>query len=126
MRPQPWMPGSANVPDPTRLYRVRDGVYAADFLIAAVAEFDLFSWLAVHGRVRARDLRSALGLTERPTDVLLTYCAALRLIDRDIDDDHVQLTELAHRHLVAGSPFDLRAYYASLAERPAVQELARV
>ncbi|MGH4027160.1 MAG: methyltransferase [Pseudonocardiaceae bacterium] len=115
------------VPDPTTLYRVRDGVYAADLLIAAVAEFDLFSWLAAHGRVRAMDLRSALGLTERPTDVLLTYCAALRLIDRDVDDDdQVQLADLARRHLVAGSPFDLRAYYASLAERPAVRELAMV
>ena len=114
-------------PRPDRLYRVRDGVYAADLLIAAVAEFDLFSWLAAHGRVRATDLRSALGLTERPTDVLLTYCAALQLIDRDVDDDdQVQLTDLARRHLVAGSPFDLCAYYASLAERPAVQELAMV
>ncbi len=31
------------VPDPTTLYRLRDGVYAPDLLIAAVAKFDLFS-----------------------------------------------------------------------------------
>src|SRR5690606_32476775 len=37
------------VPDPTVLYRVRDGVYAGDLLIAAVAELDLFTWLAANG-----------------------------------------------------------------------------
>jgi 3-hydroxy-5-methyl-1-naphthoate 3-O-methyltransferase len=116
-----------DVPDPTVLYRVRDGVYAADLLIAAVAELDLFTWLATQGPVRAADLCAGLGLAERPADVLLTYCAALGLVDRDLDaDDRVELTELGRRHLVAGSPFDLRAYYGSLAERPAVPELTKV
>jgi predicted O-methyltransferase YrrM len=115
------------VPDPTVLYRVRDSVYAADLLIAAVARFDLFSWLAEHGPVPADGMRAGLGLAERPTDVLLTYCAALGLVDRDIDaGDRIALTELGRRHLVAGSPFDLRPYYGSLAERPAVGELAEV
>jgi len=115
------------VPDPTPLYRVRDGVYAADLLIAAVAELDLFSWMAARGPLRAADLRAGLGLAERPADVLLTYCAALGLLDRDVaDGDRLTLTDLARHHLVAGSPFDLRAYYASLAARPAVRELARI
>jgi 3-hydroxy-5-methyl-1-naphthoate 3-O-methyltransferase len=118
---------TVHVPDPTVLYRVRDGVYAGDLLIAAVAELDLFTWLASHGPVRAADLCAGLGLAERPADVLLTYCAALGLVDRDLDaGDRVELTELGRRHLVAGSPFDLRAYYGSLAERPAVRELAQV
>jgi O-methyltransferase len=116
-----------DIPDPTVLYRVRDGVYAADLLIAAVAEFDLFTWLASHGPAPAADLRAGLGLAERPADVLLTYCAALGLVDRDLDAaDRVELTALGRQHLVAGSPFDLRAYYGSLAERPAVRELAQV
>src|SRR5918999_1109011 len=116
-----------DVPDPTPLYRVRDGVYAADLLIAAVAELDLFTWLATNGPVRAADLCAGLALAERPADVLLTYCAALGPVDRDLDaDDRVELTELGRRHLVAGSPFDLRAYYGSLAERPAVHELTKV
>lgn len=116
-----------DIPDPTVLYRVRDGAYAADLLIAAVAELDLFTWLAAHGPVPAADLCAELGLAERPADVLLTYCAALGLVDRDLDaGDRVRLTELGRRHLVAGSPFDLRPYYGSLAERPAVPELTQV
>jgi SAM-dependent methyltransferase len=115
------------VPDPTVLYRVRDGTYAPDLLVAAVAELDLFSWLATHGPVRADELQTALGLAERPTDVLLTYCAALGLVDRDVaDGDRVAVTDLGRHHLSSGSPYDLRAYYASLAERPAVRELVEV
>ena len=113
--------------DPTPLYRIRDGAYAADLLIAAVAELDLFSWLTAHGPVPAARLRGALGLAERPADVLLTYCAALGLVDRDVDaEDVVTVTDLARQHLTAGSPHDLRAYYRSLAERPAVRELVDV
>ncbi|MFC5992632.1 methyltransferase [Pseudonocardia hispaniensis] len=118
---------AADVPDPTVLYRIRDGVFAADLLIAAVAEFDLFSWLAVNGPLPSADLRADLGLAERPADVLLTYCAALGLIDRDIEaGDVVGLTGLGRRHLAAGSPFDLRSYFGSLAERPAARELVDV
>ena len=90
------MPVRGDIPDPTELYRIRDGIYAADLLIAAVAEFDLFSWLAAAGPVRSAQLRSALGIAERPADVLLTYCAALGLVERDLaDGDRIALTELA-------------------------------
>jgi len=115
------------VPDPSALYRVRDSAYAPDLLIAAVAELDLFSWLADHGPIMVDDLRSGLGLADRPTDVLLTYCAALGLVDRDVEaGDRIDLTELSRHHLVDGSPFDLRAYYRSLAERPGVGEVLEV
>jgi hypothetical protein len=113
--------------DPTVLYRVRDGAYAADLLIAAVAVFDLFSWLADRSPVSAWQLREGMGWAERPTDVLLTYCAALGLLGRDLQaDDRVDLTDLGRQHLTSGSPFDLRAYYGSLVERPAVREFATV
>lgn len=116
-----------DAPDPTGLYRIRDGAYAADLLIAAVAEFDLFTWLAEHGPAPVADARAALGLADRPADVLFTLCAAHGLVDRDLDaGDVVAVTELGRSHLAAGSPLDLRAYYRSLAERPAVAELAHV
>jgi hypothetical protein len=116
-----------DAPDPTALYRIRDGAYAADLLIAAVAEFDLFSWLAANGPTTFTEICSSLRLAERPADVLLTLCAAHGLIDRDVrTGDSVELSELGRSHLTAGSPFDLRAYYGSLAERPAARELADV
>jgi 3-hydroxy-5-methyl-1-naphthoate 3-O-methyltransferase len=117
----------ASVPDPTTLYRIRDGVYAGDLLITAVADLDLFTCLERRGPLRAAELIGELRLVERPADVLLTYCAALGLIDRDVSDgDRLNLTNMARQHLVDGSPYDLRAYYGSLAERPAVIELGRV
>lgn len=116
-----------DVLDPTELYRVRDGAYAADLLIAAVAEFDVFSWLDEHGPVPAQELREAMGWAERPADVLLTLCAAHRLIHRDLEaGDRVTVGDVARQHLVAGSPYDLRVYYSSLSERPAVREFAEV
>ena len=113
--------------DPTELYRLRDGAYAADLLIASVAEFDMFTWLARHGPVPATELRDAQGWAERPADVLLTLAAAHGLLQRDLNvDDRIAVTDLARQHLVAGSPFDLRAYYSSLAERPAAREFETV
>lgn len=111
-------------PDPTPLYRVRDGVYAPDLLIVAVAELDLFSWLAARGPVPLRRVCAEYGLEPRPADVLATYCAALGLLDRD--GDLLAATEFATQYLVAGSRYDLRAYYASLAQRPGCVELSRV
>jgi Dimerisation domain len=117
----------ASLPDPTMLYRVRDGIYAGDLLITAVAELDLFTWPDRRGPIHASELVGELGLPERPTDVLLTYCAALKLIDRDVTDgDRIELTDMARQHVVAGSSYDLRSYYGSLAERPAVIELGQV
>lgn len=114
-------------PDPTALYRIRDGIYAADLLITAVAEFDLFSWLGRRGPSPVAQVCAELELAARPVDVLFTYCAALGLVERNVDrGDEVAVTALARAHLVGGSPFDLRAYYGSLAERPACRELAAV
>jgi 3-hydroxy-5-methyl-1-naphthoate 3-O-methyltransferase len=65
----------ASLPDPTLLYRIRDGIYAGDLLIAAVADLDLFTWFERRGPLRASELVAELGLAERPTDVLLTPIA---------------------------------------------------
>jgi SAM-dependent methyltransferase len=116
-----------DVPDPTALYRIRDGIYAADLMIAAVTEFDLFTWLAERGTTTVADVCAGLGVAARPADVLMTLCAAHGLVDRDVAaGDVVTVTQLGRRHLAAGTPTDLRAYYRSLAERPAVRELAAV
>jgi SAM-dependent methyltransferase len=55
---------------------------------------------------------------------MATYLVALGLLERD--GERLRVSPLAADHLVAGSPFDLRAYYASLRERPACAELLSV
>ena len=57
--------------DPLTIYRLRDGMYAADLLIAAIAHFDFFSWLADHPSDKAAICRH-FAIHERPTDVMLT------------------------------------------------------
>jgi hypothetical protein len=111
--------------DPTRLLRIRDGVYAADLLTVAVAELDLFGWLHAHGPADARAVSAGLGIAASPTDVLITYLVALDLLDRD-DAGRLTLTPEAADLLVPGSPTDLTAYFASLRERPACRELLSV
>jgi SAM-dependent methyltransferase len=112
------------VVDPTVLYRLRDGVYAADLLIVAVVDLDLFTWLAGRGPVDAATIGAELGLADRPVDVMLTYLTALGLLERRAEK--VTPTELSRTHLVAGSRYDLRPYYASLRERPGCRELLTV
>lgn len=112
------------VPDPSPLYRLRDGIYAPDLLVVAVAELDLFTWLAERAGASTTELCEHFGFDPRPVDVLATYCTAAGLLDRH--GELLAVSELAAHHLVAGSRFDLRAYYASLAERPACTELLAV
>lgn len=70
-------------------------------------------------------LRAELGLDVRATEVMLTYLVALGLFERS-EDDSVAVSAVAADHLVAGSRFDLRAYFGSLKERPACRELLGV
>ncbi|MHC1558314.1 methyltransferase [Actinomycetospora sp. C-140] len=120
-------PVDPDVLDPTALYRLRDGAYAADLVLAAVSEFDVFAWLAAHGPAPAEQLCEAMGWAARPADVLLTLCAAHGLVDRFLEaDDLVRLSDFGRWHLGGETSFDLRPYFGSLAERPAVAELAEV
>jgi 3-hydroxy-5-methyl-1-naphthoate 3-O-methyltransferase len=109
--------------DPIEIYRYRDGLYAVDLLTAAITEFDLFTWLANHPSDRATICRD-LGITPRPTDVLLTLCAANGFIREA--DGVFRLTELAQEHLVRTSPFFIGAYYASLKDRPVVRDFVQI
>ena len=42
--------------DPVDIYRVRDGIYAADMLLTAIVQLDLFSRLAEEPATSRRDL----------------------------------------------------------------------
>jgi predicted O-methyltransferase YrrM len=114
---------SAPATDPVEIYRVRDGLYAADMLLTALVHLDLFSWLDTHPATQSEICR-AFDLADRPADVMLTLFAAMGLVERRSGVFH--LTALAHEHLVRDSPWFLGPYYASLKERPVSLDLLKV
>lgn len=109
--------------DPTGLLRLREGVYAGDLVVTAIVELDLFTRLADE-RLSPAEIARMVGLAERPTVVMCEVLESLGLLDRD--GDRLAPSALACAYLVDGSSGDLRAYFASLRERPAVRELAGV
>lgn len=109
--------------DPVDIYRVRDGIYAADMLLAGIVHLDLFSWLAENPATRA-DVCRAFETAARPTDVMLTLFAAMGLVEEQ--DDVFHLTPLAREHLVKSSPWFLGPYYESLKNRPVALDLIKV
>jgi predicted O-methyltransferase YrrM len=111
--------------DPTALYRLRDAAYAADLLVVAIAELDLLTHVAAAGRVDAARLCASLGLDPRAADVMITYLAALGLLERR-PDGAIEVSTLAAEHLVGGAPLDMRAYFDALRERPGCAELLGV
>jgi 3-hydroxy-5-methyl-1-naphthoate 3-O-methyltransferase len=113
----------AGAPDPTPLLRLRDGIYAADLAVAAIAELDLFTALGER-RLPPAALAAALGLAERPVVAACDVLESLGLLERD--GDGFAATPLARSYLAEGADADLRPYFASLAERPAARELAGV
>jgi predicted O-methyltransferase YrrM len=109
--------------DPVDIYRVRDGIYAADMLLTAIVHLDLFSWLAENPATR-EDICRALATTGRPTDVMLTLVAAMGLVEKRQQVFH--LTSKAKEHLVKTSPWFLGPYYESLKNRPVALDLLKV
>jgi SAM-dependent methyltransferase len=114
---------TAPATDPLEIYRLRDGLYGVDLLGAAVVYFDFFTWLADHPSDKATICRE-LQIIERPTDVMLTLCTALGLVESKAGVFHV--TELAREHLVKSSPWFLGPYYASLKDRPVCKDYVTV
>jgi SAM-dependent methyltransferase len=110
--------------DPTAIYRYRDGLYAADLLTAALCHLQFFDWLHTHPLSGLPAICSALGLKERPVDVMLTLFAAMGLVERKGAD--VQLTQLAEEHLLNSSPWCIAPYFASVKERPVCRDLVEV
>ena len=109
--------------DPVDIYRVRDGIYAADMLLAAIVHLDLFSWLDTHPATR-EDVCHAFEATDRPIDVMLTLFAAMGFVEER--DEVFHLTPLAREHLVNSSPWFLGPYYESLKNRPVALDLLKV
>jgi len=113
--------------DPTPLYRLRDGLHAADLLIVALVHLDLFSWLAMRGSRGAPEqaITAHFHLSPRLTDVMLTLFRAQGLLRSDIHGA-LHLTPMAADHLVSDSPWCLMPYFAPLRDRPTVLDLLKV
>ena len=111
------------VTDPLPLYRLRDGLMAVDLLGAAVSHLNLFSWLADHPSTLGA-ICAHFQIQPRPTDVLLTLCAAMGLVTQAGGVFH--LGQRAREHLVDDSPWSLRPYYNTLKSRPQTREFFEV
>ena len=105
------------------LLDLRDGIYADDLIIAAVAWLDLFSWLSGHPSTK-EEISDSLDLDDRPLDVLLTLLAALGLVKRR--DNIFTTTEISEEFLVGGRPNCLVPFFASQKNRPSCLELYEV
>ena len=109
--------------DPTAIFRFRDGIYAADLLIAGVCWIDFFTWLAAHPSDLAAICRG-LDVKPRPADVMLTLFAALGLVRRERGVFHV--TAIAQEHLVRSSPYFIGPYLAALKDRAVCRDMLAV
>ncbi len=110
--------------DPSLLYRLRDGIAAVDAVAAAIVHLDLFTSL-VREPADVAGVARRFALHPRPTDVLCTLLAAQGLLHRDATGG-LEVTPTAREFLVAGSPFDARAYYAAMRDRPGVADFLEV
>ena len=87
---------------PIPLMQLSTGFWA--FKTLAVAhELDLFTRLSGGAGLTPSELTHALGIQERPAEMLLTGCAALGLLDKRGERYHN--TPLAEEFLVQGKPY---------------------
>ena len=116
-------PSDSPVTDPTALYAIRDSLYAADMLIAAVSGLDFFTWL---DSTPAQSTRSPteLGFHRRPVDVMTTLFVAMGLVERD--GARLRTAATAREHLVAHAPWYLGPYYPKVADRPIARDLIEI
>jgi ubiquinone/menaquinone biosynthesis C-methylase UbiE len=116
-------PAFLSVPplDPTPIFEVFRGNYATELLTAAVAHFQVFRRLAERP-ASFEELRTQLGLAERPAHVLVTALRAMGLLAAGADG-RLTPTDLAREYLVPGRPFDVSDYVGLAAEAPGVLAL---
>jgi ubiquinone/menaquinone biosynthesis C-methylase UbiE len=108
--------------DPSPIFDAFRGNHATEILTASVAHFSLFGRLAERGAQSFEDLRSALGLQERPAHVLFSVLRALGLLVVNADGK-IDLTALSREHLIPGAPFDVGGYVVLMADSPGVLSL---
>ncbi|WP_035616052.1 methyltransferase [Haloferula sp. BvORR071] len=109
--------------DPSRAYRYRDGLYAADLVTAALVHLDFFTWLAAHPSDLAGICRH-FSFAERPADVMMTLFTANGFVA--CGEGVFSVTESGRAYLVAESAWSLAPYYRSLKDRPVTKDYLKV
>ncbi len=109
--------------DPTALFRRRDGIYASDLLVTAIAGLDFFTVLA-REPLTLQGITERFGIAARPADVTVTLFVAMGLLQRE--GETLALTSLARDFLTADSPWSLGPYFASLKDRPICRQILDV
>ncbi len=109
--------------DPIRIYRYRDGLYAADLVTAALVHFDFFTWLA-ENPATLEHICAHFAFKPRPADTMLTLFSANGFIEQR--DGVFSCTDVAREHLVKSSVWSLAPYYASLHDRPIARDFVEV
>lgn len=92
-------PPAIDVAGARRIMDLTYGLWATQTLVAAES-LNLFSVLAELGGADAHETAAALGIPERPAEMLLTACAGLGLLERD--EARYVNAPVAERYLVRG------------------------
>jgi hypothetical protein len=109
--------------DPSDLIRIRDSIYAADLLIAAIGHLNFFTW--INSNPSDFDtIIEKLHLASKPADVMLTYFTALGLIEKK--DNLFYTTEYSKEHLIDKAAWNLIPYFSTQIERPVVKKMLEV
>lgn len=115
------MSRSALIPpttDPTPLFEHFRGSYGSELLTAAIAHFDIFGRLHTTPQT-FEDFRTAIGLAQRPANVLVTALRAMGFLTLNTSE-LLTLTEIAREHLVPDAEFDVGNYVGLAAQAPGV------
>jgi predicted O-methyltransferase YrrM len=110
-------------PDPTAVYRARDGIFAVEVLVAAITHLDLFTLLSREA-LDVQGICTRLSLHPRMTDVMVSLFVAQRFLERD--GGRVRTTATGREFLSTDSPMSLVPYYESLRARPLVASMLAV
>jgi SAM-dependent methyltransferase len=111
--------------DPTPIFDLARGSYAAELLAAAVVDFNVFEVLA-QGPMSLDDLRRKLGLAERAATVLIVALRAMGLLLATPEgSQRLGLSPAAREHLVPGGPFYMGDYVGLSAQKPGVRDMAQ-
>lgn len=87
---------------PQPLMQIMAGFWSAKTLATAV-ELDLFNWLEARGGATVTETATAQKIAERPTELLLTACASLGLLE--VREGTYRNSILVEEYLVSGKPY---------------------